>query len=326
MSAPIKVVVFGATGHTGRVIIDGLIKSPTNFEIVAVCRPSSLGKPQIDLFKKNGVKVVGLEITGPREPLVDVIKGADTVIAALNFLVLEQQTILIDVCKEAGVGRFIPDNFGPVMPPVGVMALRERKEKIINYIKLQKVPYTVIDVAWWYQILPYKVPSGRIDYMVPYGPDDANHIPGEGNVRVSFSDVTAIGDKVARIIADPRTVNKYVHVYDEVMTYHQVLETLEDVSGEKIERAYKTAEQCQDAISEMNKVLAKDATNFMALVGRSVSEYQYSLAVRGDTTPEVADYLGYLDVYKLYPDLEPATLQTYYRRALDGKEAPGHMD
>lgn len=95
-------------------------------EIVAVCRPSSLGKPQIDLFKKNGVKVVGLEITGPREPLVDVIKGADTVIAALNFLVLEQQTILIDVCKEAGVGRFIPDNFGPVMPPVGAMALRER--------------------------------------------------------------------------------------------------------------------------------------------------------------------------------------------------------
>lgn len=202
----------------------------------------------------------------------------------------------------------------------------EQKEKIINYIKLQKVPYTVIDVAWWYQILPYKVPSGRIDYMVPYGPDDANHIPGEGNVRVSFSDVTAIGDKVARIIADPRTVNKYVHVYDEVMTYHQVLETLEDVSGEKIERAYKTAEQCQDAISEMNKVLAKDATNFMALVGRSVSEYQYSLCVRGDTTPEVADYLGYLDVYKLYPDLEPATLRTYYRRALDGKEAPGHMD
>lgn len=84
-----------------------------------------MAKPQNDLFNQNGVKVVGLEITGPREPLVDVIKGADVVIAAIYFTAVEQQTILIDVCKEVGVGRFVPDNFQPVVPPVGVMAMRE---------------------------------------------------------------------------------------------------------------------------------------------------------------------------------------------------------
>ncbi|KAL5884442.1 hypothetical protein ACKVWC_003414 [Pyricularia oryzae] len=297
MSAPIKVVIFGASGRTGG-------------EIVAVCRPSSVDKPQNDALKKNGVRVLGLEITGPREPLVDVIKGADAVIAPLHFLAMEQQTILIDVCKEVGVGRFIPDNFQPVTPPAGTMVMREAKEKIINHIKLQRVPYTIIDVAWWYQILPYKVPSGRADYVVPYGPEDTNHIPGDGNVRVSFADLTAVGDKVARIFADPRTVNKYVHMYDEVMTHHQVLEILEDVSGEKIERAYKTAKQYQDAISEMDKVLAKDSTDVAAQIVRTLSQYQLSMSVRGDSTPEVADYLGYLDVYKLYPDLEPAKLRT----------------
>lgn len=214
---------------------------------------------------------------------------------------------------------------------------KKQKEKIINHIKLQRVPYTIIDVAWWYQILPYKVPSGRADYVVPYGPEDTNHIPGDGNVRVSFADLTAVGDKVARIFADPRTVNKYVHMYDEVMTHHQVLEILEDVSGEKIERAYvsklflylpelllsskprdtdgshhcqKTAKQYQDAISEMDKVLAKDSTDVAAQIVRTLSQYQLSMSVRGDSTPEVADYLGYLDVYKLYPDLEPAKLRT----------------
>lgn len=93
-------------------------------------------------------------------------------------------------------------------------------------------------MAWWCQILPYKVPSGRADYVVPHGPNDANRIPGNGNVRVSFSDLQAVGEKVARILADPRTINKYVHSYDEVMTHHEVIQTLEDVSGEKIEVVY----------------------------------------------------------------------------------------
>ncbi|TLS21161.1 uncharacterized protein PpBr36_10472 [Pyricularia pennisetigena] len=238
MSTPIKVVVFGATGCTGRQIIDGLIKSPTNFEIVAVCRPSSVDKPQNDAFRKNGVTVVGLDITGPREPLVDVIKGADTVIAALYFLAVDQQILLIDICKEVGVGRFVPDNFQPVVPPVGVMAMRE----------------------------------------------------------------TSVLQKPSEFLSSKR-------------------ETLTSLTTTQ-----KPAKEYQDTISEMEKRLAKDPTDLMALMLRTMSQYQVGMAVRGDTTPEVADYLGYLDVYKLYPDLEPARLRNYYQRVLDGKEAAGIRD
>ncbi|TLD16234.1 uncharacterized protein PgNI_02627 [Pyricularia grisea] len=326
MSAPIKVVVFGATGRIGRVVIDGLIRSPTKFEIVAVSRPSSIDKPQNVWFRENGVTVVGLEINGPREHLVDVIKGADVVFATINQNALEHQKILIDMCKDFGVGRFIPDAFGPVMPPVGAMSIRDAKEKYFNYMKLKRVPYTVIDVAWWYQVLPYKVPSGRGDHMIPFGPGDANRIPGDGNIRVSLSDVNSVGDKVARIIVDPRTINKYVHVYDEVFTHHQMVQILEDVSHEKVERVYKTAQDYQDSIAEMNKLLAEDPSNHQALIGLVMADSQVSLSVRGDSTPEVAEYLGYLDVYQLYPDLKPSRLRDYYQRALDGKEKPTYTN
>lgn len=112
-----------------------------------------------------------------------------------------------------------------------------QKEATINYIKEQKVPYTIIDVAWWYQNLPFKIPSGRTDYMSEILNDDARII-GTGDVPIAFSNLRSIGTHVARILADPRTINKYVHIWDEVLTMHQVVETLEEVSGEKVERVY----------------------------------------------------------------------------------------
>ena len=47
-----------------------------------------------------------------------------------------------------------------------------------------------------------------------------------------------IGKYVARIIADPQTLNKYVFVHDEVWTQNQIFDLLEHLADEKLPRQH----------------------------------------------------------------------------------------
>jgi nucleoside-diphosphate-sugar epimerase len=97
------------------------------------------------------------------------------------------------------------------------------------------VPYTIIDVGWWYQLSPPRLPSGRIDnaLVVP-----VDRLVGDGSVPSALTHLRDVGRYVARIIADPRTLNKMVFCYNEIYTQQQIWDTLERLSGEKLERKY----------------------------------------------------------------------------------------
>lgn len=107
-----------------------------------------------------------------------------------------------------------------------------QKEKVFNHIKKIYLPYTLIDVGWWYEISPPRVPSGRADYglMAPMA-----HLLGDGSVSSALTSLQDVGRYVARIIADPRTLNKMVFVYNELWTQKQIVAKVEELSGEKIE-------------------------------------------------------------------------------------------
>jgi hypothetical protein len=99
-------------------------------------------------------------------------------------------------------------------------------------VKKLHLPYTIIDVGFWYQLMLPRLPSGRIDYALPI---TLGGIAGDGNTSCAFTDV---GKWVARIIADPRTLNKMIFAYNAVLTMNQVYDTLEVASGEKVDRNY----------------------------------------------------------------------------------------
>lgn len=63
-------------------------------------------------------------------------------------------------------------------------------------------------------------------------------IPGDGTVPVAYTSVSDVGVYVAKIVADPRTLNKKVFAYTEVLTGNQVAELMDEVSGEKSKRNY----------------------------------------------------------------------------------------
>ena len=54
----------------------------------------------------------------------------------------------------------------------------------------------------------------------------------------ALADLRDVGRYVARIFADPRTLNKWVHVYSELYAQNRVYEVVEGLSGEKLPREY----------------------------------------------------------------------------------------
>lgn len=70
-----------------------------------------------------------------------------------------------------------------------------------------------------------------------------------------MADIRDVGRYVAKIIADPRTLNKKVHVFNEVYTRNQVYNLLESVSGEKLDRQYVSLHTPNTTISAEGKIL-----------------------------------------------------------------------
>ncbi|KAJ4211705.1 hypothetical protein NW759_012307 [Fusarium solani] len=312
----IRVAVAGATGETGSSIVRGLLESTTSrFQVTALIRPSSLTKPEVLELKEMGVRVVGADLTGPEEDLKAILTDMDVVISAVNATAILNEIPLINAAKSAGVGRYVPCFFATVVPPNGVLRLRDVKEVVFNHIKKVYLPYTVIDVGWWYQIALPRVPSGRLDKALAM---PAEYIPGDGNTPSAMTDVKDIGRYVARIIADPQTLNRMVFAYTELHTTNQVYDIVEKQSGETIERKYMH----EDKIKAGAAAAQRSNTIPGSLENVSESQFQYwnSWGIRGDNTPEFAKYLGYLLAKELYPDLEGRTLEAYVKDALDGKE------
>ncbi|EMR68639.1 putative isoflavone reductase family protein [Eutypa lata UCREL1] len=303
-----KVAIVGATGETGSVIVKGLLESTTpKYEVTALTRASSLQKPGVLALASKGVNVVAVDLAGAEEDLAKVLVGIDVVISTIYGGSVMAEIPLINASKAAGVKRYLPCFFATVVPPKG-------KEDVLNHIKKVNLPYTVVDVGWWYQVTLPRLPSGRIDYAVM---ETSDIIAGDGNVPMAVTDLRDVGKYVARIISDPRTLNKMVFAYSEIFTYSQMYDLMEKLSGEKLHRKYATAEEIKAQIQAAEEPLpAPDSVEF---VGLSQLQYWYSSGVRGDNSPEYARYLGYLLAKDLYPEFKGTTLEAYATEVMGGK-------
>jgi methylmalonyl-CoA mutase cobalamin-binding subunit len=88
-------------------------------------RPESLQKPAVQGLRRHGIKVVPVDLDGPKTELVKALQGLDVVISAIDAAHLRAQIPLADACKAAGVGRFVPCCFATVAPPKGILGLRD---------------------------------------------------------------------------------------------------------------------------------------------------------------------------------------------------------
>jgi hypothetical protein len=193
---------------------------------------------------------------------------------------------------------------------------------VLNHIKKLYLPYTVIDVGWWYQTSLPRLPSGKLDYAIKF---PNNKLVGDGNLKSALTDLRDVGKYVARIITDERTLNKSVFVYNEVLTQEDVYSNLEDLSGEKISRDYTNEEEILGNINAAQNRYDQDGS-VPNLLGLSSTQYANSVWLRGDNLPESASYLGYLNGKELYPNLKHVPFADYVKELVAGKGKGVYVD
>ncbi|KAK7699478.1 hypothetical protein SLS64_011616 [Diaporthe eres] len=312
MSNSLTVAVVGATGTTGSAIVAGLLgSSETLFTVRALARPTSVDKPAYKELESRGVKVIPVDLKGSENDLVRALSGVDVVISALVFTELDSEIPLANAAKAAGVKRFLQSAMMVVIPPRGVVDLREQKEGILNHIQKIRLPYTYLDAGWWYDI-SVPTPPSRIskdqDGAVLQG-----QLGADGNVPIALAEIGDIGRYVAKVIADPRTLNKRVFVYNEIYAQNEVYNLVERLSGEKIQKSYISEEESEAVIEKAKVALAASPSSPEAIRGLVVNQLFYSITIRGDNAPDNAKYLGYLDGKELYPDFEYTTVEDWVK-------------
>ncbi|KAF5614741.1 isoflavone reductase [Fusarium sp. NRRL 52700] len=303
-----KIAIVGATGETGGSIVNGLLESETQSEITALVRPSSVEKPATISLKERGIKVVPIDLGGSQDELVSALTGIDTVISAIHFQSLDDEIPLSNAAKKAGVKRYVPCFFATIAPR-GIMDVRDRKEAVLDHIQRIYLPYTVIDVGWWYQITLPRVPSGKLDESLVF---PNNNIIAGGDIPSALTDARDIGKYVAAIVSDPRTINKKVLAYTETKTQNEVHKLVEKMLGEKPEATILSKEQVEEMQAPFRGSTEQSQT-------RAIYEYWMSWGVRGDNTPENAAYLGYVLAKDLYPSLQARSLEEFIQDAAEGR-------
>jgi hypothetical protein len=114
------------------------------------------------------------------------------------------------------------------------MTLRDHKEEVHDKIFQHKIPYTIIDVGYWHQISFPRLASGKVDYaLVPVLRDKPTLLAG-GEKKNMLTDKRDIGRFTARIIKDPRTVNRKVFTWSDSLSQKEIFDVMEKVFGEKV--------------------------------------------------------------------------------------------
>ena len=107
-----------------------------------------------------------------------------------------------------------------------------QKEQVLNHIKQLFLPFTFIDVGYWYQFSFPPLPSGKTDkYLFP---STNSKIRGNGTAPNLITDLRDVGRFVARIVTDERTLNRFVFAWGEELTEKDIYSVMEEVSGEKL--------------------------------------------------------------------------------------------
>ncbi|KAL5519752.1 hypothetical protein ACEPAG_1412 [Sanghuangporus baumii] len=286
-----SVLVIGATGATGSSIVNGMLEDG-NFVVIVGTRPSSASKPQVEALKSHGVEVRIIDLENwTVDQVAESLRGVDTVISTIFYTEIPRQKLFADACKKAGVKRFVPDDWATACVR-GVRQFYDQKLAIRDHAKEIGINYTFIDVGWWMQVTP---PFIDIKSASPAAKKAMASRIGSGNVKCAVTDKHDIGKFVARIISDNRTLKQYVFCWTQEVTLNETIALAERVSGSKIDIENVSAD-------EMAK-LVKDSTDKYL---RTITEYVYSLWVRGDNTVENAkkeEYGGALDARELYPDI-----------------------
>lgn len=126
-----RVLLIGAAGNLGSLVLQYLLASPANLSVKVLSRESSTAK-----FPPS-ISVSHVPDDYPHDILVDAFKDIDVIIAAVAMPAMGQQFKFIDAAIAAGVKRYIPTEYGLEDLPDWLVKIRpmfQTKHDVRDYL------------------------------------------------------------------------------------------------------------------------------------------------------------------------------------------------
>lgn len=257
MSATLKnVVIIGASGSVGSLVLDGLVKSSA-LKITVLSRASS------SHTFPAGVTVRTSDYT--ESDLVAAFKGQDAVISVVGAGAFQEQKKFIDASIAAGVKRFIPSEFSSNVRSqavVDLLPLFGQKVEILEYLKTKESSTFSWTAIWSALLFDWGLSNGFLEFDVA---NKTATIWDDGNSRFTLTNADQLGASVVATLERPaQTANKNLYVASAEVSQNEILAAFEAETGSKWTVKHTTTKEEVSAAQE--KLGKGDFSGAFALV------------------------------------------------------------
>ncbi|KAM0542851.1 hypothetical protein ACHAPJ_012574 [Fusarium lateritium] len=225
MSSYKNIAIVGASGNTGKIIVDGLL-SAAKFNITVLAR-----KESTTTFAKE-VNVRKTDFS--ESDLIDALRGQDAVISTLGVEGFGEQQKVVDAAVQAGVRRFLPSEFSSSSEDPAVlqlMPLFEQKKNLVEYLKSKEndgLTWTGLATGL---LFDWGLANGFLGYDLE---KRTAMIWDDGNKKFTLINQKQLARAVVSILEHPQeTANCYLCVYSVETTQNEILAALEEATGTK---------------------------------------------------------------------------------------------
>ena len=227
-----SIVVTGATGHLGRLIVESLLKrGVAAAEIVAAGR--SIDK--IADFAERGIRTVSIEYADPAS-LQAAFAGAETLVLVSGSEVgqrIAQHTNAIAAAKDAGIGRIVYTSAPHADTTTLILAPEHKATE--ELIRAAGIPFTILRNGWY---------TENYVQTVEQAGQTGEIIASVGDARVASASRADYADAVAAVLTTPGHENAvYELTGDVAWTHHDLAAAAASVFGRDVVYTPLSAEE-----------------------------------------------------------------------------------
>ena len=281
--------MIGATGTIGAAVSGALLERGAT--VLAISR----GESQENVVSRARLAASGAELRdiadlADVDALAALLRGADALVVAIRAsprIIPATEPSILAAALRAGVGRFVPDDFGThsMATPYGVSAHFDEKKRFHEALDASGMAWTVI------------YPGGIAEYFLPnLRPPATVYAWGDRTLRLPMHTLRDIGAITARAVLDPRTAGHAVQLYANLLSADELLATL---ALRWPGRTYRLDVLTSEQLEHRHRHGEADPGN-ARLSEREIMGISYANYVLG--LLGAPDHPGTLDAGALYPD------------------------
>jgi len=233
-----SIVVTGATGHLGRLIVEALLRDGTNpAHIVAAGRAVE----KLDDLAAKGVRVARIDYTDPAS-LAAAFEGASTLMLVSGSEVgqrFAQHSAAIDAAKAAGISRIVYTSAPAATTSALILAPEHKATE--EYLEASGVPFTILRNGWYTENYVQAAQQGAATGVIAAS-------VGEGTVssasRADYADAAA-----AVLVSDGHDGAVYELSGDTAWGFAELAATVAELAGKEVTYSALTPEQHAETLT-----------------------------------------------------------------------------